>query len=190
MKIGFVGVGGTGKTTTLKDYQEVTGEEIPVLYSHGRQVWKDFGVTEADMVDNRDYDFALKIQREMFDRRLKLEDQLEDFISDRTLLDTYCYMLMWCHKAMTDNCTESLFVVTLENMKKYDYVFYFPLESFRTACVDGLRAAGMSQAIMLDSLLRGMLEKMYPAFVKMRSGSKEKRVAQIQASVLPKSLRI
>jgi len=91
MRIGFVGVGGTGKTTTLQSVNESL--ELPVLASVARLVWKDFGITEKDMIDNRDYEFALRVQRAIFDKRLKAEAEMDDFISDRTLLDTYCYML-------------------------------------------------------------------------------------------------
>jgi len=169
MRIGFVGVGGTGKTTTLQTVNEFL--ELPVLSSVARLVWKDFGITEKDMIDNRDYEFALRIQRAIFDKRLKAEAEMDDFISDRTLLDTYCYMLMWCHQSMSDSVAKSLFVVTLENMKKYDEVFYFPLESFRMTDESAslnVRAPGAAQGLMLDSLIKGMLTKVFPRYFTVR----------------------
>jgi len=182
MRIGFVGVGGTGKTTTLQSVNESL--ELPVLASVARLVWKDFGITEKDMIDNRDYEFALRVQRAIFDKRLKAEAEMDDFISDRTLLDTYCYMLMWCHQSMSDSVAKSLFVVTLENMKKYDEVYYFPLESFRmTSDLASLnvRAPGAAQGLMLDSLIKGMLLKMFPKFYTVQGTTLFDRVEFIKA---------
>ena len=178
MRIGFVGVGGTGKTTVLTAVNKVLG--LPILPSVARSVWADFGITEKDMTDNRDYDFALTIQRAIFDKRLLAEMDYGGFISDRTLLDTYCYMLMWCHQGMTDSVARSLFVVTLENMKKYDAIFYFPLEAFRTTDeTSGMRAQGAAQALLMDNLLKGFLLKAFPGYSVVPGAGVEQRTEHI-----------
>ena len=151
----------------LQDYSHIT-QSLPFKGKAAQ--------TSGDLV----IDFALTIQRAIFDKRLLAEMDYGGFISDRTLLDTYCYMLMWCHQGMTDSVARSLFVVTLENMKKYDAIFYFPLEAFRTTDeTSGMRAQGAAQALLMDNLLKGFLLKAFPGYSVVPGAGVEQRTEHI-----------
>lgn len=160
MKIGFLGVGGTGKSTTLDLLDELG---LPRLESVSRKIFKKHGLTEQSLYD-QPVDVCLRIQREIFEEKLKSDYNFHHGLTERTLLDTYCYMLMWCHRGMSNHLVKSLEMVTEENLKQYNMLFLFPIKHHHKPS-DGFRASGLAQSYIIEALLVGNLKKFgFPYF--------------------------
>jgi len=182
MRIGCCGVGGTGKSTAVNGLIDRC-RDLPILLpSVARRVWEELGWAEKDNPNKSPIERRIA-QQMIFDARLKKEEEMESFISDRTLLDTYCYMLLWSHEAMSDALAQQLWLVVKSNMQKYHRIFYFPLRGFRVEEHDQVRMNGYPQALILDALLESCLVTMDLKYNKMWETKQEKRVAIMEENV-------
>ena len=73
MKIGFIGTGGTGKTSTIKQLGDLG---LPLLESVSRAVFKEWGWKEEDQ-RKATPELVWKFQKTIFDRKLIQEEGLE-----------------------------------------------------------------------------------------------------------------
>jgi len=157
MRIGFCGIGGTGKTTTLYAVQgHIKDRHLPVLKSVARGVMDKLQITEKDQIF-KDEKKALELQEGIFEERMRVEKVLSQsgspgFISDRTLFDTFCYMSMWCHRSLSPEKYETYKYLALENLKTYDRIYFFPSWAFRKNANEGVRAGDQPQADIMESL--------------------------------------
>ena len=178
MKIGFLGVGGTGKSTTLNLLEELN---LPRLGSVSRSIFQKHGVTESSLIE-QPVDVCLRIQREIFEAKLKSDFDFKYGLSERTLLDTYCYMLMWCHRGMSDHLVKSLEIVTEENLKQYSMLFLFSTKyHFKPA--DGFRASGLAQSYIIEALLVGNLRKFGFPYLEVPAGCPDERANFVEFEI-------
>lgn len=163
MKIGFVGPGATGKSVLLHHLVENKIIECKPLPSIVRGIFKKWNIKEGDQLGFKPED-ALKLQMEIIDARVEAEREAGDcFISDRTLLDHFCYTIYRCNAAMTDDQYRTLWSLVQKNMETYDAVYFFPYyDSARWHRInDGFRqASGLAYGRVMDALMQHGLKKL------------------------------
>ncbi len=153
MRIALTGSGGTGKTTLLQELNKhlnlpVIGEGIrPWLKEHNFSDFKEMGLDDV-----RD------MQQDVMFGKMKEEQSLSSFISDRTTIDNACYALYWLgqrkeyskwydwyHKKAVDHFKNT-----------YDVVFILPhgvieLEN------DGVRSSNKWYQFILQQMMENMV---------------------------------
>src|SRR5712664_1281602 len=96
MKIGFCGPGASGKSSLLDYLTENKIVDCKKLPSVSRSVFARWGWNEEDQ-GIKPLSEVYLLQQDLFNERLKSEAEAGNcFISDRTLLDSFCYMLYRC----------------------------------------------------------------------------------------------
>lgn len=101
--------------------------------------------------------------RELFQRKLQLakitwEDGHEQFVSDRSTIDDFCYTAMHNHKALNRE-----FAMTAEqHMNQYDLVFATPVDSFINLGGDPSRLDNVAYHRAFEFMAFGALERWYP----------------------------
>lgn len=153
MRIGFCGVGGSGKSTVAEQVSKITG--LPYLSGVARGVFEELKLTEDDQ-NNLTPDERWGIQRMIFDRKIVQDEHSKSGVFDRTLLDHHAYCLHRCADCINDSIAKSLEILVGENLKSYHYVFYFPVPTWDVAS-DGLRQEGRAYRLAVDCIIRGLL---------------------------------
>lgn len=118
------------------------------------------------------------LQWEIFDLKVRNDDR-EDFVADRTILDHYAYCLIQAGPAMTD--VEAKLVeekVWNHMLGEYDGIVYFehgliPPEK------DGVRETRESYQTMIDLIIRGFLGKYLISYYAVPMGTPEERARAI-----------
>lgn len=90
MRIAFSGSGGTGKTKLLETINKEL--DLPVI-GEGIREWLD----EHNFTDFKDMKIkdVVQMQTDTLKRKMEIESQLQNFISDRTTIDNLSYALRW-----------------------------------------------------------------------------------------------
>jgi hypothetical protein len=130
MRIGFIGTGGTGKSTLIHTLSDVLDEyKIRVLPSVMRDVLRRQKITiDADFT-KLDTNMVQFIQHQGFQLREKTEEdyRMVSWISDRTLLDHFVYCLMYC--GPLDTRLTQYWETVKQSLQTYDLLVYFPKNS-------------------------------------------------------------
>jgi len=157
MKIGCAGAGGTGKTTVLKLLAKSLHE--PVLPSVVRGVFKEFGIKSEDDQLGKDSEFLWTLQRVILERKLERDLVTPEFVCDRTPLDHWVYCLFRCNAHLSGTEEFAYWENEIRDaLRGYDVIFYFPTGLF-TPGDDGMRVQSAAYHAMIDSMLRGYLER-------------------------------
>jgi hypothetical protein len=152
--IGFCGAGGTGKTTTAQLLSET--HSVPLLPSSTRGVFKMLGLeTEADQ-EKLDGEGRKHLQRSIQDTFYSSLMGYPRGVSDRTPLDHWCYMLYYCGDYMSEEEVGVFRRRTAEGLKRFAYVFYFPLVTYPTH-EDGMRKNGYGYRKAYDYLMQAAI---------------------------------
>lgn len=180
MRIGFTGAGSTGKTTTLNHLVEHHLSDIPVLPSSNRSVYKKWNLTEVDQ-ENMTFQQKLELQEDIYEARFESEEAYKEsgFISDRTVLDNFCYQQIRCYDAMNQEMLDRKRDEIKVNMMKYDLICYFPV-TFRPSD-DEIRYGNPVFQNMMDNFVFAELHKMnlWDKTLVVKTGTVEERANQI-----------
>ncbi|MDE1971191.1 MAG: AAA family ATPase [Patescibacteria group bacterium] len=159
-RIGFIGAGGTGKTSVLELLKPFLEEQnIKVRPSVVRGVLKDLNLTEKDL-SSLSLEQGEEVQRHLFfakeaqDRAAVLSG--ENFITDRTLLDHYVYWLYRGGKAIRKENLENFLLGVSESLSTYSKLFYFPVYATWEPPDDGFREEGYIYRKTIDFLMSGV----------------------------------
>ena len=184
MKIGFIGTGGTGKTTTVNLLTDLTETlNLPYVKSTPRGVFQEFGIVETDQA-KLSLDMVWKIQRRMFDLKLEMDRQYPNGIFDRTSIDHLAYCYYRAAGAMPDDVAENMEKSVVENMAQYDLVCYFPMLPFDGN--DGLRETGYAYRATIDAIMLGLLHKFAIPYHIVAPGTPEERASQVRGFIYEK----
>lgn len=156
VKIGACGSGKTGKTTALKGLDDALG--IPFLPSVARPVLSKYDVTDVDQFKMQP-EQMVRMQKEMIWKRIEVEQRCASFISDRTLMDHYAYVLYYCGRMMEAPDWKLLEETVAENVRTYDLIFFFPILNFNPPS-GGEISDDYSYRTTIDLLIRGIIDKM------------------------------
>lgn len=180
MKIGFTGAGGTGKTTVLNVIAE-RFPDVPILGSPIRDVYKRWGISEIDQ-EKMSFDEKLKLQEDIYQTRYAKEIEYGNhFISDRTILDHYCYQQIRCYDAMDQEMFDQKTSEIKENLLSYDLIFYFPITFKQSG--DDVRYANPVFQNMIDNFIIASLIKMKIPNLVVPFGTPEQRADYIATQI-------
>jgi len=157
MRVGFIGVSGTGKTTVMNLMAEQGYRVKPSLI---RDFFTKSGRVEADQ-DKMTPQEVWDLQKSIFDWKVEYDmESLEgNSIYDRTLLDHYVYCLHRCSSIMSVSVAESMKLLVKENLSRYTHLFYFPC-STKWSTEDGFRQIGTIQ-IAQDLMIQGFTGELF-----------------------------
>lgn len=177
MKIGFIGTGGTGKTTVL---DRVALEfNLPKFKSVARMVYERLGIENEEAQFKMSLEEKWHLQRTILDtrREVEAENVHNDFIADRTMLDHLAYTLYRCGDVITDDQWVFYFGVTSGILTHYDLFFYFPLVGgHHLTKNDDFRQSNLAYHVAIDALLVGLLKQLRcNRFIVMPNGSVDYR---------------
>lgn len=152
LRIGFMGAGGVGKTTT-RDFL-VEKLDLPTFESASRIIYTEEGLSEEIVQVEFSNEEKLDLQRKIFDKKVE-QDQAFSYITDRTVLDHYAYCLAYCGGFMSNEIYEQFEekVRTLMH-STYTHIFYFPW-GYWEAGSDGVRQDRKSWQSQIDALIMG-----------------------------------
>jgi GTPase SAR1 family protein len=178
LKIGFIGVGGTGKTSVAEKL--IIPEQFQTSIS--RKAMSDLGIVEADQ--NRMTAQAVKsLQLGILDAKFRQDDKHPTGLFDRTPLDHLAYTMFRCSESFT-RAEYDLLVAKVETyLDKYDVLFFFPLYDWEPPS-DGFRQQGYVYRKIIDTLIRHLIVEMDIDVIEVPDDTIEARVDFIQDHIL------
>lgn len=178
MKIGFIGTGGTGKTSTI---QQLGDLGLPLLESVSRAVFKEWGWKEEDQ-RKATPEQVWQFQKTIFDRKLLQEKGLENFLSDRTLLDHLTYCFLRAGRGVAEPAAREMLALTKNNLTTYDFLFFFPNGLFDPGD-DGMREQDYVYGVLADATMRGLLNRFGQSYLTVPMGTVDERADFIRNCV-------
>lgn len=169
MKIAFTGSSSTGKTTLATALCDI-GCVKYFINIDSRKIIEKHNTKNIDDFTSENY---LAFQREWVDTKKKSEEHFNDYITDRSYIDAIAYMKC---KNMVD---QTLIGVALQEMKKYDFVFYLPFGKIAFED-DGYRSRNNSFNAMVDEKILELLDYYSIEHYKVEASSLEQRIQYIQ----------
>lgn len=150
LRIAFMGASGTGKSTVLRAVNAAL--QLPLVESGSRQVTAEMGLAspyDVDALGKRG-----EFQQRLLGRKIKEEASLDDFISDRTVIDVLTYYAM--HDAA--NIGEGHIRTALVNFARYTHCFIFPIDAYFNPGNDPQRLKGVGYHRVFEALAWSFLE--------------------------------
>ncbi|MBR3602249.1 MAG: ATP-binding protein [Lachnospiraceae bacterium] len=177
MKIAFTGTHCTGKTTLLKDIEEILADKLKI-----------HSVTEvARKIIEKGYPLNMDATVESYihyindqlNEENKLMQECDIFISDRTLLDPVAYAMV--NSKLPRPYISEYFIEMMKNIwllekDRYDLYVYFPIEF--ALQYDGVRPEDEKYRRDIDALILSLLEQFQINYIKI-SGDRSERKKQL-----------
>jgi predicted ATPase len=154
MRVGFIGAGGTGKTSLAEALAAKTG--WPLHRSINRQVFAQFNqtqLTHTSLPPSQRW----AIQRTSFLLKIQQDQANPHGIFERTLLDHYMYCLLYCHEAIPDREISDMQELVQENIAGYTRLYYFPIYNWPVSLADEFRDTGVANRELQDVILQGLI---------------------------------
>lgn len=173
LKIGFIGTGGTGKTSVAEKLKDL----IPEAFQESivRDVMKSLHVTDAAQAHLTTAD-KWKIQQALLDAKFEQDDMYDTGLFDRTPIDHMAYTLYRCADALSDEVFHELAGRVEEYTSRYDLIVYFPIYEWASDEGDDFRQKNLAYRATHDIILRGLLEKFDIEVIEMPDAPVEDRV--------------
>lgn len=180
-RIGFIGSGGTGKTTVAEKILEAR-PDFQLMPSAPRAVMAKRGLRD-NMLRTLPPDVALDLQREIWRQKVKQEQEWKDYkyIADRTLLDHFAYVLYRAgHVIVTPEELREKEEAIRRDLLTYDLVYFFPTGEFLPPR-DDFREHSAGYFHALDTIMRGLIAKLdtEDRVCQIRTGSPAERAQQV-----------
>lgn len=157
IRIGFMGAGGTGKTTTATMVSK--GLNVSAIASASRTIYNQDGLTEEKCMAMDD-EAKYKLQFRIFDMKAALDQAAFAFVADRTLLDHWAYCLMYCGAYMpNENYIKFEEQIRVHMRSAYTHLFYFPFGYWFPENSDGVRQDHYSWQSAIDAIILGYIQR-------------------------------
>jgi hypothetical protein len=152
-RIGCMGAGGTGKTTTADSLADTF--ELVRLRSASRQVYEAENLTE-DLVLEMSEESKWELQSRIFAKKIDMDDNTASFVADRTLLDHWAYCLMYCGADMSNEEFKKYETLVRKHMlSTYSILFYFAWGYWDVKNKDGVRSDKDAWQSAIDAIIVG-----------------------------------
>lgn len=174
MRIALCGSGGTGKTVTAMEIAGMTGYRH--VQSQARIVYERHKTVSIERDPNQDPRTYVKVQYEILEEQIKTEEAAsqvsENWIAERTVLDTAAYFSFWAAaKPLTGGewkrCANLLRTEALKLVNKammhvvanpYDAVFVMPYGRVPLSH-DAYRSGDAMYQRAIDMMIRGLIQQ-------------------------------
>jgi predicted ATPase len=174
MKIALMGTHGVGKTSVAEMFSERYG--VPIVTSASRRVKKlGYPINQHATCESQ---AATSMGR--------LAAQVaagDNFISDRTLLDSMAYNKwqlehVWSDDVKAEYWYDTMDIIAEHMMHQYDYLFYVPITFPLVA--DGVRAMEAKYQAEIDVLVQEFIERYGLEYAPLPPGTVEERVVFVR----------
>lgn len=161
MRIAFSGSGGTGKTTLLEAVNKEL--DLPVIGEGIREWLAEHNFSDFKEMKVKD---VVQMQEDTLKRKMEIESQLQNFISDRTTIDNLSYALRWIGSIDTEYDTWMAQYITQamnHANANYDIIFLLPWGELPLE-KDGTRSSKQWYQYMMQNIIERhvyMLERPY-----------------------------
>lgn len=155
MKIGFIGAGGTGKTTIAKAL--ATTLKLPYIPSPSRAQFEKHGVATEDAQRNMTSLARLSLQMDIFHAIDEQVNTTTVGIFDRTHLDNFFYGCFQCHDLLTNDIFNMMDRATYLGLHTFDLLFYAPIYPWQIS-YDGMRTQSLAARTLCASFTKRYLE--------------------------------
>lgn len=176
MRIGIMGAQGVGKTTLLNALRsEPYFKDFTVCNEVTRKV-KSLGFPINE--DGNDITQELIVREHLFNLAM-----YDNFITDRTLVDSYVYTnYLQAHHKVTSNVLMTSLTAMIRNIGKYNHLFFIRPEF--NLVNDGVRSLDIKFRDEIDYLFQEVVSNyLEDGSVHLLTGSVVKRVEQIKKVV-------
>jgi nicotinamide riboside kinase len=172
MRIIITGTSGVGKTTLVEMLAPVLS--LPIIPELGRKLCTEMGYEKIGDIHDQE-EFKRKVLR----AQIKVEDQTNSFVSDRSTIDCWVLWQRWnlC-QAMTFD-TEDYYRLAKQQSEKYSHIIYVP--PMFAPPEDGFRWTDPDYQKQVDRLVRmtlyewNLLERTYVV----QSPQNKERLAEV-----------
>lgn len=148
-----MGCAGNGRSTIAR----VLSKELDIPFISSASITRDVLIRDGyNYADDECVEKFLSLrEEELIDKRIKIENEHESFITDRTVIDHYVYLYLSVEHY--DNVYE-IEKKCIEQIKKYTHLFYLtPSYDYRD---NGVRTVNPYFQDMIDYILQGIIKKL------------------------------
>lgn len=180
LKIGFIGTGGTGKTSVAQILHHLPE---PFIASRNREVFQKLGYTgESFQALNTAAD-NWKVQRSLIDMKIHQDTTHPVGLFDRTPIDHLAYCMHRCADAISDQEWGWLWNKYEGLTALYDLLFYFPIYDWGNNHEDGFRQTNKAYRTKIDLLMQGVMAEMGISAIAMPNKAPEERASLILSHI-------
>jgi nicotinamide riboside kinase len=183
LKVGFLGAGGTGKTTVAKLLE--ANSSIPEKF-HGsvsRPTFEKFGIrTEADQM-NMTPAQRWELQKAISFAKMNQDLETRHGIFDRTPVDQMAYSLYRCADIMGEEEFNFMHKYVERFTSQYDLLFFFPIYFWGDTVADGMRQTNYAYRRTYEIILQGLLDEMRLQYIMLPDADPESRAEYITAEM-------
>ncbi len=162
MRIGLTGSHSTGKSSIARNFSNHIEEIARGVIA---EKWHPDTLSKEELDD-----FELVIMK----KQIEAENTMQDFISDRTVIDVLAYATTMCRPSMTARLKDMAEMHLKDN--PYDLVFYIPIEFPLEK--DGVRFEDDSYQKIIDLQILKYLKRYKIPYITL-TGTLEERLKQI-----------
>lgn len=155
MKIGFIGPGGTGKSTLAKMCAQQF--DIPLMQSPSRACFEKHGVLTEDAQREMSPTNRLQLQLDIFDAIHKQVTDNNHGIFERTHLDNFFYTLFHCHDLMLPRLFDQMKEDTKKGLQTFDMLFFFPVYDWGNVTNDRMRSVSFGARMLFQGWTQNFL---------------------------------
>lgn len=156
LKVGFIGAGGTGKTSVLDILAADCSIPEEVCGSVVRNTFKRLGISNETAQHSMTNDELWYLQREILNDKFDQDNTNRYGLFDRTPIDHMAYCLYRCGSHIGDSEYNLVMQQVFSYTSQYDILFFFPIFDF-AGINDGFRETGKAYQMAIQSLMLGLL---------------------------------
>ena len=181
LKIGFIGAGGTGKTSVAKLLESQLSE--PFRPSIVRATMEGLGINHESDQNHLTEEQRYRIQLAIFEAKLKQDKEHQYGLFDRTPIDHLAYCMHRCANVIPDDDWCLMLTQAQDAIRRYDLIFFFPYYHWGVP-TDGFRQEGLAYKTKIELLQRALLNDLGIDFIELTNVAPEDRAIYVHNCVI------